>query len=384
MRVAIVHDWLYTIGGAERVLQEMLQCYPAADVFCLFDFLTPQDRAKIGLGETKQSFLQKLPFVKKAHRAFLPLMPMAIEQLDLSSYDLIISSSYAVAKGILTGPDQLHISYVHSPIRYAWDLQHTYLARNSNPLTTFLARPLLHWLRVWDTRTAHGPDQLLANSHFVARRIRKVYGRQAKVLYPPVRLSEKSQPPEKGNHFLAASRLVPYKNIEAIVRAFADLPDQHLIVAGEGPEGAKLRKIAGPNVSFAGFVSDGALRDLMGSARAFIFAAEEDFGIISVEAQAEGTPVIALGRGGSCETVVNGQTGLFFDMPEPSLIAEAVRAFLTREGEFTVEACKAHAERFSAQHFRDGLKGHVNEMIAAYRTSTVGYVPDSKFVTEGL
>lgn len=384
MRVAIVHDWLYTIGGAERVLQEMLECYPDADVFCLFDFLTPEDRAKIGLKGTRQSFLQKLPFVRKSHRAFLPLMPMAIEQLDLSPYDLIISSSYAVAKGVLTGPDQLHISYVHSPIRYAWDLQHTYLARNSNPLTTWLARPLLHWLRIWDTRTAHGPDQLLANSHFVARRIRKVYGRQAKVLYPPVRLSDRSEPAVKAGHFLAASRLVPYKNIEAIVRAFAELPDQKLVVAGDGPEGAKLRKIAGPNVTFAGFVSDSALRDLMASAKAFIFAAEEDFGIISVEAQSEGTPVIALGRGGSCETVVNGETGLFFDQPEPASIAAAVRQFIAREGEFTAEACKTHAERFSAEHFREGLKANVQDMIAAYKASAVGYVPSDKFVTEGV
>lgn len=382
MRVAIVHDWLYTIGGAERVLQEMLHCFPDADVFCLFDFLSPEDRAKIGLKSTRQSFLQKLPMMKKAHRAFLPFMPLAIEQLDLSAYDLIISSSYAVAKGVITGPDQLHVSYVHSPIRYAWDLQHTYLARNGNPLTTLLARPLLHRLRIWDARTAHGPDLLLANSHFVARRIRKVYGRAAKVLYPPVNLSKRPGLPAKGEHFLAASRLVPYKNIEAIVRAFADLPDQKLVVAGDGPEGARLRRLAGPNVSFAGFVSDSALRELMATARAFIFAAEEDFGIISVEAQSEGTPVIALGRGGSCETVVDGKTGLFFDEPEPAAIAAAVRSFIGREAQFSPDACREHASHFSAEHFRNGLKAHVEETIAAYRAAVVGYVPQGKFQTE--
>lgn len=382
MRVAIVHDWLYTIGGAERVLQEMLHCFPDADVFCLFDFLSPSDRAKIGLKETRQSFLQRLPFMKRAHRAFLPLMPLAIEQLDLSAYDLVISSSYAVAKGVITGPDQLHVSYVHSPIRYAWDLQHTYLARNGNPLTTLLARPLLHRLRIWDARTAHGPDLVLANSHFVARRIRKVYGRQAKVLYPPVNLSKRDGLPAKGEHFLAASRLVPYKNIEAIVRAFAELPDQKLVVAGDGPEGARLRRIAGPNVTFAGFVSDAALRELMATARAFIFAAEEDFGIISVEAQSEGTPVIALGRGGSCETVVDGRTGLFFDEPEPPAIAGAVRSFLEREAEFSPEECRQHAAEFSAEHFRNGLRANVEETIAAYRASVVGYVPQDKFRAE--
>jgi len=383
MRVAIVHDWLYTVGGAERVLQEILRCYPDADVFCLFDFLTAEDRQKIGLKQTRTSFLQKLPFVQRAHRAYLPLMPLAIEQLDLSAYDLIISSSYAVAKGILAGPDQLHISYVHSPIRYAWDLQHAYLARSRNPLTRLIARPLLHRLRIWDARTASGPDLLLANSHFVARRIRKVYGRKAAVLYPPANLSDRSEAPVKGDHFLAASRLVPYKNIEAIVRAFEALPDQHLIVAGDGPEAAHLRKIAGANVSFAGFVSDSKLRDLMATARAFVFAAEEDFGIISVEAQSEGTPVLALGRGGSCETVIDGRTGLFFDQPEGPAIAACVRRFLSLEGQFSAENCKAQAAKFSPERFRDGLRAHVNETISAYKSSVVGYVPRDRFSTEG-
>ena len=383
MRVAIVHDWLYTIGGAERVLQEMLRCYPDADVFCLFDFLTAEDRSKIGLNATRTTFIQKLPFVRRAHRAFLPLFPIAIEQLDLSPYDLIISSSYAAAKGVLTGPDQLHVSYVHSPIRYAWDLQHTYLARNKSSITTFLARPLLHWLRIWDARTAHGPDMMIANSHFVARRIRKAYGRKARVLYPPVQLSSRANAPVERRHFLAASRLVPYKNIEAIVRAFSELPDQRLIVAGDGPEAGHLRKIAGPNVSFAGFVSDGSMRELMASARAFVFAAEEDFGIISVEAQSEGTPVIALGRGGSCESVLDGRTGLFFDTPEPAAIAACVRRFIEREGEFLPENCRAQADGFSAERFREGLRAYVNESIAEYKSSAVGYVPASKFSTEG-
>ncbi|MDO1585249.1 glycosyltransferase [Rhizobium oryzicola] len=383
MRVAVVHDWLYTIGGAERVLQAILQCYPDADVFCLFDFLTPEDRAKIGIRSTQSSFLQTLPFVRRSHRPFLPLLPLAIEQLDLSAYDLIISSSYAVAKGVITGPDQVHVSYVHSPIRYAWDLQHTYLARNTNAITTFFARPLLHYLRMWDTRTAHGPDLLIANSHFVARRIRKIYGRDAKVIYPPVDLSNgETQASERG-HFLAASRLVPYKNIDAIVRAFADLPDEQLIVAGDGPEAKRLRAIATPNVSFAGFVSDQRMRELMGTAHAFIFAAEEDFGIISVEAQSEGTPVLALGRGGSCETVVNGQTGLFFDEPTPEAIAATVRQFRSQAQQFSAADCRDHASRFSAERFRRDLRACVTEAIAKYRASVTGYIPREKFLMEG-
>ncbi|MGR6466428.1 glycosyltransferase [Rhizobium sp. PAMB 3182] len=369
MRVAIVHDWLYTIGGAERVLHEIIQCYPDADVFSLFDFLTPEDRAKIGISKTHTSFLQKLPFVRRSHRLFLPLMPIAIEQFDLSPYDLIISSSYAVAKGVLTGPDQVHIAYVHSPMRYAWDLQHSYLAKNGGGLKNVIARILLHWIRVWDTRTANGPDLMLANSHFIARRIRKVYGRKARVVYPPVLLSQRTEPAVRGSYFLAASRLVEYKNIEQIVRAFATLPDQRLIVAGEGPQAATLKKIATPNVEFAGFVSDAALRDLMASARAFIFAAEEDFGIISVEAQSEGTPVLALRRGGSCETVVDGKTGLFFDTPDPVAIAATVGEFIDRESEFSAAACQSQASRFSAERFRQELVTYVQETISTYKST---------------
>ncbi len=382
MRVAVVHDWLYTIGGAERVLQAILQCYPQADVFCLFDFLTDEEKAKIGIRSTRTSFLQKLPLVRRSHRPFLPLLPLAIEQLDLSSYDLVISSSYAVAKGVITGPDQIHVSYVHSPIRYAWDLQHTYLASNTNAVTGFLVRPLLHYLRMWDVRTASGPDLIIANSHFVARRIRKVYGRRAKVIYPPVTLSATEQLPVTRRHFLAASRLVPYKNIDAIIRAFADLPDQTLIVAGNGPEANRLRSIATPNVSFAGFVSDEKMRELMATAQAFIFAAEEDFGIISVEAQAEGTPVLALGRGGSCETVVDGRTGLFFDTPAPEAIAATVRRLLARETPISPADCRAHAANFSASRFRDELRRCVEETITDYKSSMTGYIPQDKFIVE--
>lgn len=372
MRVAVVHDWLYVVGGAERVLQEILACYPEADVFALFDFLKPQDRAKIGVGATRTSFLQKLPFVRRGHRLFLPLMPLAIEQLDLSDYDLIISSSYAVAKGVLTGPDQVHVSYVHSPMRYAWDLQHRYLAETGNTwgLKSMLMRSVLHHMRIWDFRTAHAPDILIANSQFVSRRIRKVYGREARVIYPPVRLSTRDRKPANRTHFLAASRLVPYKNIEAIVRAFSTLPEHRLVVAGEGPEGAKLRRIATDNVSFAGFVSDDELRGLMASARAFVFAAEEDFGIVSVEAQSEGTPVLALRKGGSLETVVDGRTGLFFDRPEPADIAATVREFAADEAKFSAEICRLHASRFSADRFRLELRQTVDEALAAFKLAS--------------
>lgn len=374
MRVAIVHDWLYVVGGAERVLEQILRIYPDADVFALFDFLPAADRARIGYDQSRTSFLQRMPFARTRHRAYLPLMPIAIEQFDLSGYDLVISSSYAVAKGVLTGPDQLHVSYVHSPMRYAWDLQHTYLRESGcdTGLKGALARWVLHRMRLWDVRTAAGPDAIVANSAFVARRIRKVYGRKAEVIHPPITLSSDRFEGPRGNHFLVASRLVPYKNVEAVVRAFADLPDLHLVVAGSGPDAARLRAMAGSNVSFTGFVSDAGLRELMATARAFIFAAEEDFGIIVLEASAEGTPVLALGRGGARETVqVRGpqRSGMFFDRPEPEAIAACVRGFIQQEHNFTREACRAQADQFSAELFRLRFSRFVDEQMAQHRAA---------------
>ncbi len=365
MKVAVVHDWLYVVGGAERVLKEILLCYPDADVFTLFDVLKPEERAELGLKTVHTSFLQRMPRIAKNHRMYLPLMTIAIEQFDLSAYDLVISCSAAVAKGVLTGPDQVHISYVHSPMRYAWDLQHAYLAQSglTKGIKGAFARVLLHWMRIWDTRTAHGPDVLVANSAFIARRIRKTYGREAKVIYPPVTLAESDINATRKSYFFAASRLVPYKNIEQIVRAFAQMPDQQLIVAGSGPEAARLRSIATPNVSFAGFVSDAELRTLMAEARAFVFAAEEDFGIIPVEAQAEGTPVLALRRGGARETVVEYLTGLFFDVPEPEAIAACVRNFIEREASFSPEFCRRQAGRFAAIRFRNEIRALVEQQF---------------------
>ncbi|MDB5653098.1 MAG: glycosyl transferase, group 1 [Tardiphaga sp.] len=380
MRVAIVHDWLYTLGGAEQVLRELLRCYPHADVFTLFDVLSPEDRAKIGFTKAKTSFLQNMPFIRQMHRKYLPLMPIAIEQFDMSGYDLVISSSYAVAKGVITGPNQLHISYVHSPMRYAWDLQHAYLNEGGYTvgIKSALARALLHRMRIWDVRTAHGPDAMIANSNFVAKRIKKIYGRDASVIYPPVTMPVEVIDRPVGSHFLAASRLVPYKKIEAVVEAFAELPDLHLVVAGDGPDAERLKKLAGPNVSFVGFVSDAHLRELMGTARAFVFAAEEDFGIIVVEAQSEGAPVLALGRGGARETVSAAPgncTGMFFDSAEPKAIAQCVRAFVARESSFSRAACRARAAEFSAERFRAQFMGFVNSQMGTF-TGERRRVPD--------
>jgi len=372
MRVAIVHDWLYVIGGAEQVLREILRCYPEADVYTLFDLLSADDRRKLGFDTAHTSFLQKMPLLRKRHRSYLPLMPIAIEQFDLSGYDLVISSSCAVAKGVITGPEQVHIAYVHSPMRYAWDLQHVYLNESgyATGLKSLIARSILHRMRIWDVRTAHGPDAILTNSHFVARRIKKIYGRESKVIHPPVEIGHRDAILPVGNHFLAASRLVPYKRIEPIVRAFNDMPDLELVVAGDGPEANRLKRMAGPNVRFTGFVPDRQLRDLMNTARAFVFAAEEDFGIILVEAQSEGAPVLALGRGGARETIVATgprPTGMFFDEAEPRSIVQCVRAFIANEKAFSRLDCRQRSSFFSAERFRHQFTSAVNEELEHLR-----------------
>lgn len=365
VRVAVVHDWLYVFGGAERVLRAILRAVPDADLFTLFDAMSPADRSRVGYSAARTSFLQRMPGIRTRHRSYLPLMPLAIEQLDLSGYDLIISSSYAVAKGVLTGPDQLHLSYVHSPMRYAWDLQHRYLTESGLAVgaKSALARLLLHRMRLWDSRTANGVDAYATNSHFVARRIRKTYGREAEVIHPPVSVPPMLAGAANGGYFLTASRLVPYKNVRALVEAFASLPQQRLVVVGAGPELERLQRRASDNVEFRGFVSDEELAGLMGGASAFLYAAEEDFGIVLVEAQARGTPVIALGSGGAREIVVADgprPTGMFFDTPEPEAIAGAVRAFLARPNAFRPEDCHGNALRFTEARFDQALRSFIS------------------------
>ena len=368
MRVAIVHDWLYVIGGAERVLKEMLRCYPGADVFTLFDVLSSEERAWIGFENSRTSFLQRIPRIGRIHRTLLPLMPFAIEQFNLSGYDLVISSSYAVAKGVITGPDQLHIAYIHSPMRYAWDLQHQYLSESAGVfgLKRALARIMLHRIRVWDTSSSLRPNAIATNSAYVGRRIKKAFGRDVQVIHPPVEVTPGGARLPPQNHFLAAGRLVSYKNTHSIIEAFKLLPELKLVVAGTGPDAKRLRAIAGHNVTFAGFVSDAEMRRLMATAHALIYAAEEDFGIILVEAQAEGTPVIALGRGGARETVIAEgprRTGMFFEEPAPCNIAASVNAFLATQSAFSREACQRHARSFSAERFRRQFKSFIDNEI---------------------
>ncbi len=358
-RIAIVHDWLPVYGGAERVLEQMLQVYPEADVFSLIDALNEENRKFLKGRPVKTSFVQRLPGGKKYYRHCFPIMPLAIEQFDFSGYDLVISSSYAFAKGIITGPRQLHLCYCHSPIRYAWDLQTQYLKESKldRGLKSWLVRGLLHMIRVWDHRTAAGVDAFMANSRFIARRIEKVYRRDAEVVYPPVSVDRFEVREDKDDFYMVASRLVPYKRIDLVIESFNAMPDKKLVVIGDGPELPKLQKLAGPNVRVMGWQPNDVMRDHLQRAKAFVFGGEEDFGIILLEAQACGTPVIAYGRGGALETVVENETGLFFDEQSVESVKAAVTEFETRT--WDAHVCRRHSEQFSAQHFRESFEHFV-------------------------
>ena len=354
MKIAIVCDWLITYAGAERILEELLVCFPEADIFAVIDFLAPQDRHFLKNKSVTTTFIQKLPFARKCYRMYLSLMPLAIEQLDLSTYDVIISSSHAVAKGVITGPDQLHISYVHSPMRYAWDLQHQYLKESglNKGIKGFLAQKLLHKMRIWDQRTANGVDHFIANSSYIARRIWKTYRREADIIYPPVKTHLFQPAGSKEDFYLTASRLVPYKKIDLIVASFAQMPDKKLIVIGDGPD-----------IQILGYQSTEKMLYYMQRARAFVFAAEEDFGIVLLEAQACGTPVIAYGKGGALETVRGldqlQPTGLFFHTQTIAHICQAVLEFEAAQAQFSIENCVTNAARFSPEIFREKIQNYI-------------------------
>jgi len=357
MKIAIVHDWFVTYVGSEKVVEQIISLYPEADIFTLFDFLSAQDRCFLNNRRIKTSFIQHLPFAQNYYRQYLPLMPLAIEQFDLSGYDLILSSNHAVAKGVLTGPHQLHISYIHTPMRYAWDMQHQYLreSRFGKGIMAWPTRWFLHQLRLWDYRTANGVDHFIANSEFIAQRIWKVYRREAKVIYPPVQVAEFSFQEKKDSYYLAASRMVPYKKMDLIVESFNKMPDKHLIVIGEGPDLDKVKKNAKGNIEILGYQPNDILKKYMQNAKAFVFAALEDFGISPLEAQACGTPVIAYGRGGALETIHGLEhsepTGVLYEDQSVEAITTAIRKFEENQAHINPRNCRLNAERFSSEYF---------------------------------
>lgn len=350
MKIAIVHDWLMSQGGAEKVLKEILELYPAP-VFTLFQAHSNSVNAKVN-----HSFLQKMPLAMTKYRNYLPFYPAAIEQFDLSAYDLILSSSHAVAKNVKTHENQLHICYCHTPMRYAWDLEGQYL-ETAGALKAAVARQVFKYLRKWDLNATSRVDCFVANSSYVAERIKRLYNRDASVIYPPVETSNFEVSSKKGDYYLTVSRMVPYKMVDLIVEAFNAMPEKKIKIVGDGPELEKLKKGAGKNIEFLGFLPN--VSELMGSARGFVFAAEEDFGIAPVEAQAAGVAVVAFGKGGALETVVEGKTGLFFREQTAESLREAVEEFekITWNGNLI----RKHAEKFGVERFKREFKQFVDQ-----------------------
>lgn len=358
-KTAIVYDWLVTVGGGEKTLSAIYE-----DFSCpIYTLLHKEENFKgtaLEKAEVHTSFLQKFPRATSIYRYLLPFYPLAIEQFDLSGYDVVLSTSHAVAKSVLTHPHQLHLCYCFTPMRYAWDLTHRYL-EPLGKLQRAIARPTLHYLRNWDAATANRVDHFASISHYIARRIKKVYGRDSTVIYPPVDVEEIALGTKKEDFYLVVSRMVPYKNIDLIVKAFSSLPGSRLVVIGDGPERGKIVACAGKNVEILGHQPDAVVRDYMKRAKGFIFAAEEDFGIVVVEAQAAGTPVIALRKGGAVETVSEGRSGLFFDEPTVPSLIQAVHSF--ERLEFDPHQVRQNAMRFNKKRFQEEYRGFVQAKL---------------------
>lgn len=366
MKIALVHDWFNDIGGAEKVVREILVCYPDADVFSLIDFYDEQKRDTYLLGKkAKTSFIQYIPFAKKFYRFLFPLFPLAIESLDLSEYDIIISSSSSVAKGIQKTKSQLHICYCHSPVRYAWDLRQDYLNVISSNLVRKGFNFFLNRLQKWDLKSNERVDFFIANSENVKKRIKNNYGRDSVVVFPPVDINNFEMTRHKENYYFTVSRLVSYKKIEQIILAFKKFPHLKLIVAGDGPNRKKLKKIASKNVEILGFISTEVLKEKIKYAKAFIANANEDFGITVVEAQASGTPIIVPFIGGYKETV-NEFTGQFFEKQTVQNIESAIEYFETTRKKYLEIDFYNNIKRFDKSRFQKEFKEYVNEKSVTF------------------
>ncbi len=358
MKIAVVHDWLDTFRGGEKALAEILDLYPAADLYTLVDFLSDADRRHLRGKRARTSFLQRIPFAKTRFRLLLPWFPYAIESLDVSRYDLVISSSHAVAKGVRTHPGQVHVCYCYTPMRYAWDLRDQYLAQTGldSGLRGALTRKILARLSAWDRAASDRVDHFVAISRHIADRIRRSYARESTVIYPPVTVDPPAASVTRTGTYVTVSQLVPYKRVDLLVDAFRQLPSRDLLIIGEGPERSRIEPAAPPNVRFAGRVPDAERDHWLASARAFVFAAEEDFGSAPLEAQAFGTPVIAYAGGGARETISGlgdaVPTGVLFAEQSVPAIVDAVRQFERSESRIDPNACRSNAQRFGAVRFR--------------------------------
>lgn len=374
MKVAIVQEWLVTVGGSDKVVKAILDVFPDADIYTLVAKKEVCDELGIPWEKVHTSFIQKMPLGTKKHRAYLPLFPFAIEQFDLRGYDVVISSSHCVAKGVLTKADQLHICYCHSPIRYCWDMYNEYLEEShlDKGFKSWLVRLMLHPIRQFDAIAGSRVDYYISNSDYVGQRIRKTYRRKATTIHPNIDISNFELCNDKQEYYLASSRLVAYKKIDTIIEAFNQMPDKKLVVIGGGPNLEAYRKLANANVTVMGYQPFDVLKDKMQHAKAFVFAADEDFGMIPIEAQSCGTPVIAYGHGGSLETVNGGKTGLFFNEQTPEAIVEAVNKFESMGSQpFAPADCRQWAEGFSEERFKREIKEFVEEKYEEFKKNGI-------------
>jgi glycosyltransferase involved in cell wall biosynthesis len=376
LKYALVHEWLTpkATGGSELVVQEILQ-HVNADLYALIDFESNNPDSYLFKRQIGTTFLQHFPFARNGVQKYLPLLPLAIEQLDLRQYDVILSSSHAVAKGVLTAPHQLHVCYCHAPMRYAWDLTFDYLKHSAagRGLPGILTRYMLHRLRQWDVLSANRVDYFIANSQTTARRIWRFYRRPAEVVYPPVNTARFPFQAQKQDFYLTVSRLVSYKKIDLIVRAFNQL-GRSLVVIGTGPELQYIQKLAGSNIQILGWQPDDVVEQYMSQAKAFVYAAYEDFGIAPVEAQACGTPVIAYGAGGTLETVRDIQqypdrsTGVLFRQQNEADLIAAIEKFEQNSSFFSSEVIHQHAKSFSNEVFSERYLALLERYYQEFRT----------------
>ena len=363
MKIAIIHYWFIAQRGGEKVVEELRNLYPDADIY---SHVVDQDTLPQCVATRKifTSFIDNLPFSKRWYKHYLPLMPLALEQFDLRGYDLVISSESGPAKGVLTSPETLHICYCHTPMRYVWDMYHDYMS-NSGRIKRFFMALLLHYLRIWDRLSADRVDHFVANSANVAWRIAKHYRRDADVVYPPVAVDDFFVSEQQDDFYLLVGQLVGYKRADLAVKAFT-LSGKRLIIIGEGEETRFLRQIAGNNVEFLGRQPFEVLRDHYSRCQALVFPGEEDFGIVPLEAMASGRPVIAFGKGGALETVVDGKTGIFFHEQTEDALLEAVERFEGMKSHFHPTQIRAHACGFGPERFRSEMARIIEIQLQAH------------------
>lgn len=361
MKVAIVHYWLINMRGGERVVEALGEIYPEADLYTHVVDRSALSEALLR-HEIRTTFVGRLPGARRHYQKYLPLMPLALEQLDLRQYDLVISSECGPAKGVITTPRTLHVCYCHSPMRYVWDMYWDYLREAPAPLRP-LARGVLHYLRRWDLASAFRVDAFVANSRFVADRIRKHYRRDAEVIHPPVETTAFGPPREPEDFYLVVGELVRYKRTDLAVEAF-NRSGKRLVVIGGGEQLRAIRKAAGPNVEILGRQSFDVIRDHLARCSALVFAGEEDFGIVPVEAMASGKPVVAYGRGGALETVVDGRTGIFFHEQTPEALNAAIERLERERPAFDSVTIQQHAEAFDREVFKKRFRQKVEALLA--------------------